>query len=144
MTHLRFLLGFLALLAAIALQLWLVPFGVHADFAFAALVAFAFLFGIGELVAYVLFAVFVMNWQPGFSFDMFAFALIPIMVFLVQRRLHANLWIGGTVAVIASLLALYLVVAPAMIVSSFASFFLDIILCLAAGQIILWGMEERG
>jgi hypothetical protein len=35
------------------------------------------------------------------------------------------------------------VIAPAMIVSSFPSFFLDLIFCLAAGQVILWGMGKR-
>jgi hypothetical protein len=137
----KFFLGSLALLACLSLQFWLVPFGIHADLAFAALVTFAFLFGAGELVVFVLLAVLVLNWQPGLSLDIIAFALIPLVVFFAERRMRATAWIGSMVAVIAGLLVLYLVIAPAMILNSFPSFFLDVVFCVIAGQIIFWGME---
>jgi hypothetical protein len=143
MKPIRLLLGFLTLLAALALQFWLVPFGVHADLAFTALIAFAFVFNVWELAIFVLFSVFILNWQPGLSTDIIALAAIPFIIFIIQRWLHVTRWIGGMVAIAVSLLVLYLVIAPTMIISSFSSFFLDVILCLAAGQMILWGMESR-
>ena len=140
---LRSLSALLTLLTALALQFWLVPFGIHADLAFAALIAFAFLFDALELVAFILLAVLIINWQPGFSVDIIAFALIPLVVYFIQRGVRASLYVGGGAATVLGLLLLYLVIAPKMIVSSFTSFFLNVIICLIAGQVVLWGVEKR-
>jgi hypothetical protein len=142
-SQIKLLLGFLTLLVCLSLQFWLVPFGIRADLAFAALIALAFIFDFLELTAFALAAIFIINWQPGISSDIVAFALIPLVVHVIQRGVHADAWIGVMVAVVFGLLALYLSISPAMIISSFSSFFLDVILCLAVGQIVLWGMESR-
>ena len=100
----RFLLGILTLLACLSLQFWLVLFGIHADLAFAALVTFAFLFNAWELVVFILLVALILNWQPGLSLDIIAFALIPFAVFLAERRMRTTVWIGSMVAVVVGLL----------------------------------------
>ena len=73
MLRLRSILAILILLLACAFQFWFASAGVFVNFILATLIVFAFFFDIWELLVFVLFAIFVVNWQPGLSVDIFRF-----------------------------------------------------------------------
>ena len=75
MLRLRSILAILMLLLACAFQFWFASTGVFINFILAALVVFAFFFDIWELLVFILFAVFVINWSPIVSVDIFVFAI---------------------------------------------------------------------
>lgn len=108
----RFILGVLVLLLACGFQFWFASAGVFVNFILATLIAFAFFFDVWELVVFVLFAVFVINWQPAASIDIILFAIIPIIVHVLRRMFSFAPWIAMPVAVICATLILYIVIAP--------------------------------
>jgi hypothetical protein len=136
----KFISGLLVVTLAFLLQFWFPVGGIHGDFVLAALITFAFLFPVWEFLFFVLLAVFVMNWQPAFSTDIFAFALIPIAAFVVHRWLRWEPWIGAAVSTAAGVLLFYAIAAPGSFWVNISGLIADAIACVIFGEIALWGM----
>jgi len=140
---LRLLTAFFVLLLAVVLQSRLGVFGMYGNVVLAALVAFAFLFDIWELAAFVLLAIFLMNWQPAVSSGLLVFAFLPLAVRGARAIIHPDRWVGSAIAIVASVFLFYLFIAPGMIVNSFVPFLVDVIISLIFGELVIWAMESR-
>ncbi len=106
----KFLTGFLVLALAFLFQVWfpvgVAGGGIHGDFVLAVLVAFVFVFPFWEFLFFVVLAAFVMNWQPGLSADLLAFALVPLAAFVLHLWVRWEPWIGVAVSTVAGILIL--------------------------------------
>ena len=90
---LKFLAGFIVLLIALILQFWFAWAGVPIDFSFAALIAFAFIFDLSQLVVLILFAMFVLNWQAAASPEILVIAFFPAAAYFCRDLIHWEPWI---------------------------------------------------
>ncbi len=125
--RLKSILAILILLLACALQFWFAAAGVFINFILAALITFAFFFDIWELLVFILFAIFVINWSPTFSVDIFIFGVIPIAAYAFHKLFVWTLWAGIPVAIVCGFFLLYLAIAPASFLGNIESFLIDIV-----------------
>lgn len=142
--RLRFILALLVLLLACALQFWFASVGVFINFILAALIVFAFFFDIWELLIFILFSIFVVNWQPGVSLDIIVFGIIPIAAFAFHKALGWTLFAGIPVAIIVGFLALYLAVAPDAFLGNIIPFLTDIFGGLLFGGGVFFVFDRLG
>ena len=126
MLRLRSILAILILLLACALQFWFASAGMFINFILAALIVFAFFFDIWELLVFVLFAVFVINWSPIMSVDIFLFAIIPIAAYAFHKVFAWTVWAAVPAAIVCGFILLYLVIAPAAFLTNWNIFFIDL------------------
>jgi hypothetical protein len=136
--------GLILLFFALALQFWFASGGIFVDLAYAALISFAFIFEFWELLVLVFLGVFIINWQPAASIEILVFALYPIVAYFFRRTISWQPWIAAPLATIVGFLALYLLTAPAALVSHPYAFFLDVGAGLAFGMVLFaflyhWG-----
>jgi hypothetical protein len=116
--------------------------GVFINLILATLIAFAFFFDFFEMSVFVLFSLFVVNWQPAFSIDMALFVVIPFAAFIFHKFFAWSAWAGIPAMIVGGFLLLYLVVAPHMIVTNFAAFVLDMIGSLLFGELVLIALKK--
>jgi hypothetical protein len=140
---LRFLAGTILLILACIAQIWLGWVGMPVNLALAALISFAFLFGFWELFAFVLAAIFLLNWQPGPSLESLMLVLLPLGAFCIHKLSYWQAWVGMLISVTVALILFYLIIAPALILSRFAMFFTDLISCIIFSAILFRAMNRR-
>lgn len=138
----RLIIAVLILFLSCALQFWLGTAGVFVNLILASLVAFAFFFDFSEMIVFILFAIFVVNWQPAFSIEMALFALIPIAAFVFHKFFAWSAWSGIPVMIVGGFLLLYLVVAPHAFIGNLAVFVLDLIGSLIFGELVLVALKK--
>jgi hypothetical protein len=124
--RLKFILAILILLLACALQFWFASAGVFINFILAALIVFAFFFDILELLVFVLFGIFVVNWTPVPGIDIFVFGIIPIAAYAFHKVFAWTVWAAAPVAIICGFLVLYLALAPAAFLGNWEIFLTDL------------------
>jgi len=134
--RLRSFLAVLILLLACALQFWFASAGIFVNFILATLIVFAFFFDILELLVFVLFAVFVVNWSPAVSTDIFIFGIIPVAAYAFHKVFAWTIWAAIPAAIVCGFLLLYLAIAPAAFLGSVGSFLLDLLGGLIFGGIV--------
>jgi hypothetical protein len=134
--RLRFILAILLLLLACALQFWFASAGVFINFIFASLIVFAFLFDIWELLVFVLFALFVVNWQPAASIDILLFAIIPVVAYAFHRVFAWTVWTAAPIAIICGFFLLYLSIAPMAFLGDWKLFLVDLLGGLIFGGLV--------
>lgn len=139
----RFIVAFLFLALAFVMQFWLASFGVFVNFILAALIAFAFLFGIGDLIFFILLAIFVVNWQPAWSLEIGLFAAIPLAAYALHRYTDWEAWAANSFALIAGLFILYLTVAPSRFLSDWKIFLVDLAASFILGTAIFAALNRR-
>ncbi|MDR3581782.1 MAG: hypothetical protein P4L67_00720 [Candidatus Pacebacteria bacterium] len=135
-------IAILILFLACALQFWLGSAGIFVNLILAALVAFAFFFGIFEMAVFVLFAVFVVNWQPALSIEMALFVLIPLAAFAFRKFFAWSAWAGIPVMIAGGFLVLYLAVAPHTFATNLSVFVLDLVGSLIFGELVLAALKR--
>jgi hypothetical protein len=140
--RLRFILGILILLFACALQFWFASADVFINFILAALIVFAFFFDIWELLVFVLFTIFVINWQPAASVDIFVFSIIPIAAFAFHKVFRWTPWAGIPAALAAGFFLLYMAVSPAAFLGNWELFLVDLFGGLIFGGLIFFVLER--
>jgi hypothetical protein len=140
--RLRFILAVLILLLACSLQFWFASAGVFINFILAALIVFAFLFDIWELIVFVLFAVLVLNWQPAASVDIFIFAIIPIAAYAFHNVFAWTSWIAAPIAITCGFLILYLAIAPTAFLGAWELFVIDLLGGLIFGGLTFFTLER--
>ena len=133
----RSLIALLVLFLACGFQFYLGSGGVFINFILATLIAFAFFFEWLELAVFVLFAVFVVNWEPSVSPAIVIFAAVPFAAYAFRKLFAWAPWAGVPVATILSFAIFYLAVAPHMIVAALPSVLLDVVGSLVFGELVL-------
>jgi hypothetical protein len=136
MLRLRSILAVLILLLACAFQFWFASAGVFINFILAALIVFAFFFDIWELLVFVLFAIFVVNWSPIISVDLFVFAIIPIVAYAFHKVFAWTVWAAVPVAIVCGFILLYCAIAPAAFLASGNLFLVDLFGALIFGELV--------
>ena len=140
--RLRFILALLILLLACALQFWFAAAGVFVNFILAALIVFAFSFDIWELLVFILFAIFVINWQPAASVDIFMFGIVPIAAYAFHKVFAWTPWLAAPVAIVCGFFLLYLSVAPGAFFMNWESFFIDLVGGLVFGGLVFFTLDR--
>jgi hypothetical protein len=136
--RLRSILAILVLLLACALQFWFASAGVFVNFILATLIVFAFYFDIWELLVFVLFGIFVVNWQPAVSTDIFIFGLIPIAAYAFHKVFAWSMWAAAPAAIVCGFFLLYLAIAPAALLSNWELLSIDVLGGLIFGGLVFF------
>ncbi len=142
MQRLRSIIAILILLLACALQFWFASTGVFINFILAALIVFAFFFDIWELLVFVLFAVFVINWSPIMSVDIFIFAVIPILAYVFHKIFAWRIWAATPAAIVVGFILLYFSTAPTAFLASGNIFFVDLFGALIFGGLVFLMLDR--
>jgi hypothetical protein len=140
--RIRLILALLILVFACALQSWFASIGMFMDFMFATLIVFAFFFDIWELVIFILFAVFVINWQPAISITIVLFAVIPLIVFAFHKFFSLIPWAAAPVAIIIGFFLLYVGVAPGIFFAQWQAFLTDLAGGLIFGELVFFVLNR--
>jgi hypothetical protein len=142
MRRLRSIIAILLLLLACALQFWFASAGTFIDFILATLIVFAFFFDMWELVVFILFAVFVINWAPIMSVDIFIFSIIPMGAYAFHKVFAWTVWAAVPAAIICGFILLYLSIAPAAFLSSWNLFLVDLFGALIFGFLVFLTLDR--
>jgi hypothetical protein len=126
MRRLRSLLAILILLLACAFQFWFASTGTFINFILATLIVFAFFFDIWELLVFVLFAIFVINWSPVMSVAIFVFAIIPIAAYAFHKVFTWTVWTAAPAAIVCGFILLYVAIAPTALLVDWRLFLIDL------------------
>ena len=137
-----FIAGLVILLIALVLQFWFAAAGIFLDLSFATLISFAFIFEFWELLFLVLFAAFVINWQPAVSAEILVFALFPVVAYGIRKALTWESWFAAPVAIVVGFLALYLIAAPGMFFTRLPLFLLDLAAGLGFGALVFYPLRS--
>jgi hypothetical protein len=139
----RLAIAILILILASALQFWFAGGGMFFNLIFATLVVFAFFFDFWEMAAFILFGVFVVNWQPAISLEIFLFALIPLVIFAFHSAFKFERWIAVPIAIALGLSIFYLVIAPQSLLGDSAAFLEDLCGSLIWGAAVFLALRRR-
>ncbi|HVM76880.1 MAG TPA: hypothetical protein VMU07_01880 [Candidatus Paceibacterota bacterium] len=139
----RFLLACLFLALAFVLQFWFASIGISINFIFTALIAFAFLFDFWDVLFFILAAIFVVNWQPAMSWEMFILAAIPFAAYLLHNYSTWEAWVANLACIVIGLLILYIAIAPRFFTANLGVFFVDLFGCLIFGSIVFGALNRR-
>jgi hypothetical protein len=131
----------LVLILAVMLQLWFAPAGMRGDFVLATLIVFAFLFSFWELIAFVLFGIFLLDLSPYSVPTMLMLALVPLALYFVRRRFPLDPWSGAAAGIALGIAVFYAVTAPVAALHAAGFLALDILVCILFGVFVLWGVE---
>lgn len=138
----RLTVAVLLLLLACGLQFWLGSAGIFINFILAALIVCAFFFTFVELLIFILFAVFVVNWAPAPSLAILLFAFIPVVAYFFRRWFNWTPWVGVPVVIVCGFALLYAAVAPSLLWAAPASVMLDVLGGLLFGELAFWAIEK--
>jgi hypothetical protein len=141
--NLRFLAGVVVLFIAFILQFFLATAGIFVNFFFAALITFAFIFIFWELLVLVLLTVFIVNWQPGASVEIFIFVFYPLVVFFLRGWGHFQVWFKNLVAILAGFLLLYVTLAGRSFIYHPGAFFTDLAGGLIFGSVLFFLLRRE-
>jgi hypothetical protein len=138
----RLAIAILILILATGLQSLLAGSGLFFDLIFATLIVFAFFFDFWEMAVFLLFGVFVVNWQPGIGLELFLFVLIPLLVFTFHTIFNSERWIAIPVSIVLGLSLFYLVAAPHYSFANPAPFLEDLCGGLAWGAAVFLALRR--
>jgi hypothetical protein len=140
--RIRFILAFLILIFACVLQSWLVSMNIFIDLILATLIVFAFFFELWELLVFILFGIFVINWQPAISLEIILFAAIPLIIYGFYRLFALTSWITAPLAIILGFLLFYIVISPAILFSNATGFLMDLFGGLVFGELVFLALTH--
>ncbi len=104
MTH-RFFIVLLLVILGTFLQVMVgSASGIWINFALTALITAAFFINSIELVSLVLLSIFILDWQPLFSFEILVFGLLPCVVFFMHKFFPLKPWLMNFISICAGLL----------------------------------------
>ena len=104
------------------------------------IIVFAFFFDFWEMALFVLFGVFVVNWQPAMSTEIFLFAFIPLLVFALHGVFRSQRWVTVPIAITCGLFIFYIATAPHFFLDNPVAFLEDLFGSLIAGELMFWAM----
>lgn len=140
--RIRFILALLILIFACALQSWLASINIFVDLILATAITFAFFFDIVELLVFILFSIFVINWQPAISAEIVLFGLIPLAAYGFHKVFAMVLWAAVPIAVIVGFLIFYIALAPTMFFVNWLTFLVDIFGALVFAGLVSFALSK--
>lgn len=141
--RIRFILSLLILIFACALQSWFASMDVFMNFILASLIVFAFFFDVWELLVFILFSIFVINWQPAISAEIILFGLVPLAAYAFHQLFAFVLWVAVPIAIIVGFLIFYIAIAPTMFFINWMPFLTDLVGGLVFGELVLLALEKN-
>ena len=115
-------------------------YGVWLNFTLAALISLSFVLNFPELLFIILFALFALNWQPGISFELIVFGIVPIGSFLAGKFLPFEPWAGNILLTLIGIMIPYVLFGIHVILKSPVLFVGDSIASLFYSAIIFKAM----
>ncbi len=134
--------GLAVLMIAFLLQFSLAFAGLRIDLSYAALIAFAFVFGFWELILLVLAAVLVVNWQPAASPELLVFALYPCAIYFLRNILHWQVWLEDLLATLFGFAILYFAISRAAFAGE--AFLADVIVSMVFSALVVLPLHRWG
>jgi hypothetical protein len=132
----KLLVAFLFLILGIFLQLLVgETSGIWLNFTLAVLITAAFFLNFLELLVLILFAIFVLNWQPAFSLEVVFYVVLPFLALWLHKFFPFKPWLGNLAAIFLAILVFYLAVGPHFLIIMPAAFLWDVAGGLALGAI---------
>jgi len=116
--------------------------GVFVNIILSALIVFAFFFDIWELLVFILFAVFVIDWAPAVSVDIFGFAIIPLAAYVFHKVFAWTAWIAAPLSIVCGFFLLYLAVAPGAFLTYWNLFLIDLFGALVFGGLVFLTLDR--
>jgi hypothetical protein len=138
----RLIVAILVLFLACGLQFLLGSAGVFVNLILTSLISFAFFFDFFEMAVFVLFAIFVVNWQPAFSVEIALFIAIPFAAFAFHKFFAWSAWAAIPVMIVGGFFVFYLVVAPGAFFANFPVFVLDLLGSLIFGGLVFVALKK--
>jgi len=139
----RFILACLFLALAFVLQFWFTSFGIFINFSFATLIVLAFLFDIWDVLFFVLAAIFIINWQPAPSWELFVFAAVPFGAYAIHHYSQWEAWVASLASIVIGLFILYIAIAPQLFLANAGAFFTDLFACMVFGAVVFGALNRR-
>ena len=130
------------LILAVLLQAWFAPVGIRGDFVLAALIVFAFIFGIAGTAVFSLLAVWLIGAAPYGFLPAALIVAIPLVVWFVRRRFSLDSRLGVPAAIAIGIAVFYLVTAPATALQNAGYILADIAAAMIFGELMLLGLER--
>lgn len=128
MSFKNFAIAVLLLLVAIVLQFIIGNiFGLWINLTFAALVATTFFLGLAEILFAALIAVFALNWQPVWSWEIVVVSGLPLLLFLLRDRFPWQGWLVNLFFIFAGVVFFYLTFGALLIFMAPSVFLLDLL-----------------
>ena len=106
-----------------------------------ALIASAFFLNLFEFLISTLLAVFMLNWQPAFSYEMTFFAALPFAVYFLRDALPYERWLSNLLFIFAAVLFMYLLFGPGIIVAATPIFIGELLAVALFGIFALKALE---
>ena len=114
--------------------------GVWFNFALAALISLSFFVNFFEILFLTLFTLLALNWQPGISFELIIFGVLPIGSFLLRKSLPFEPWAGSILLSCVGIVFFYALFGIHIIIRNPALFLGDILLSLIYSAIVFKAM----
>ena len=116
---------------ALLLQTWNVFAGyTKPDFILVFLLISALFLDFPKIFLMILVSIFFLSWRPNFNLDLLAFALLPILAFLLRKFIHGRIELIGFLTVFFGTIIFYSV-------SALQSFWSNLGL---AGELMIWNL----
>jgi hypothetical protein len=140
--RLKFFLAIFILLLALSLQFWFGSVGVFINFTLAILMVFAFSMDLWELLVFILFSIYVINWQPAMSVEIGVFAIIPLVAYGFRMIFPWKPWAAIPAAILCGYFILYIFVAPRTFLGNWEGFLMDLFGSLVFAGLALLALDR--
>lgn len=128
----RLFVYFLILASAFLLQVRLdAVWGMKINFVLAALITISFHADFMETLIFILFGIFLLNWQPAWSLEMAVFAALPLIFFFVKNIFPWKNWLSAPLAITLGAFSVYLLFGMNLFIAQPAIFLADL-----AGELV--------
>lgn len=117
-------------------------FGLWPSFALAALVAAVFFLGFWELLVLVLSAVFALNWQPAWSWELIALGGLPLVFFFARERFSWQAWLVNLFLVSFGVVLFYAIFGIRFVFAAPSVFLADLLGTAVFGTIVFWALAK--
>ncbi|OGZ52819.1 MAG: hypothetical protein A3B25_01025 [Candidatus Ryanbacteria bacterium RIFCSPLOWO2_01_FULL_48_26] len=115
--------------------------GAWFNFTLAALITLSFFCSFFEILFLTLFALLVLNWQPGISLELIIFGVMPIGAFFLRKLLPLEPLVGSILLSCAGIIVLYILFGIHIITNNPVLFLSDIVMSLAYSAVVFKTMS---
>jgi hypothetical protein len=121
----------------------LIFFNFSPSFLIAAFIVLAFLVDYFEFLFLSLFAVFLINFKPGFNFEIILFFLILQLAYFVLKIFHFENWFALLILLISSIFLFYGFLNYHFILDYPIYFIYDILISFIFALILFWSLKDK-
>jgi hypothetical protein len=142
-SNLNFFVALLIILLAVLLELrsgWALNFS--ANFALATLIVLIFFMSFPELVALIVIAAWLINWQPMIGLEIGVFMFVPILFFAIRRFPPWQIWFSNIIFIVLGISLFYFIVDYSFFAGQWAMFLKDVAISLGWGAAIFAALSR--